>query len=199
MYLVLVERAGREAGDENLPDARDPELAHLVKPPVPVVEAAHDAHAVGVRSPHGERDAALAPEVAHVRAKLLVAPPVASLVKEVLVEAAERREKGVGVARSVDVAVAVRDAQQVRERLLAAFDKNATAGRASLVKAKDADFQLPWTLKAAGNAISTQPRYMVLRQMVLHHLVHHRAQLGPYRRLTEQKVPQIYGPTADER
>jgi uncharacterized damage-inducible protein DinB len=83
--------------------------------------------------------------------------------------------------------------------LLAAFDKNAKAGRASLTKAKDEDFQVPWTLKAAGNAISTQPRYMVLRQMVLNHLVHHRAQLGLYLRLVDQKVPQMYGPTADER
>jgi uncharacterized damage-inducible protein DinB len=83
--------------------------------------------------------------------------------------------------------------------LLAAFEKNAAAGRASLVKATDEDFQVPWTLKAAGNPILTQPRYMILRQMVLNHLVHHRAQLGIYLRLTDQKVPQMYGPTADER
>ena len=83
--------------------------------------------------------------------------------------------------------------------LLAAFEKNAAAGRAALMKATDADFQVPWTLKAAGNAVLTQPRYMILRQMVLNHLVHHRAQLGLYLRLTDQKVPQMYGPTADER
>jgi len=83
--------------------------------------------------------------------------------------------------------------------LLAMFDKNAKAGRVALAKATDADFQVPWTLKAAGNAVLTQPRYMILRQMVLNHLVHHRAQLGLYLRLTDQKVPQMYGPTADER
>jgi uncharacterized damage-inducible protein DinB len=83
--------------------------------------------------------------------------------------------------------------------LLAMFDKNATAGRAALAKASDADFQVPWTLKAAGNVVLTQPRYMILRQMVLNHLVHHRAQLGVYLRLVEVKVPQMYGPTADER
>jgi uncharacterized damage-inducible protein DinB len=47
--------------------------------------------------------------------------------------------------------------------------------------------------------VLTQPRYMILRQMVLNHIVHHRAQLGIYLRLTDQKVPQMYGPTADER
>jgi uncharacterized damage-inducible protein DinB len=52
---------------------------------------------------------------------------------------------------------------------------------------------------AAGHPVFTQPRYMALRQSVLNHLVHHRAQLGVYLRLTEQKVPQMYGPTADER
>ena len=83
--------------------------------------------------------------------------------------------------------------------LLAMFDKNAAAGRVALAKATDADFQVPWTLKAAGNPVLTQPRYMILRQMVINHLVHHRAQLGIYLRLTDQKVPQMYGPTADER
>jgi uncharacterized damage-inducible protein DinB len=83
--------------------------------------------------------------------------------------------------------------------LLAMFDKNARAGRAALAKASDADFQVPWTLKAGGNAVMTQPRYMIMRQMVLNHLVHHRAQLGVYLRLVDQKVPQMYGPTADER
>jgi uncharacterized damage-inducible protein DinB len=83
--------------------------------------------------------------------------------------------------------------------LLALFDKNATEGRAALVEATDADFQVPWTLKAAGNVMMTQPRYMILRQMVLNHLVHHRAQLGLYLRLAGEKVPSMYGPTADER
>ena len=83
--------------------------------------------------------------------------------------------------------------------LLALFDRNASAGRAALAKASDEAFQVPWTLKAGGNPVLTQPRYMILRQMVLNHLVHHRAQLGIYLRLTDQKVPQIYGPTADER
>ena len=81
--------------------------------------------------------------------------------------------------------------------LLELLDRNAKAGRAALVRATDADFQVPWTLKAAGNAVLTQPRYNVMRQQVLNHLVHHRAQLGIYLRITDQKVPSMYGPTAD--
>jgi uncharacterized damage-inducible protein DinB len=40
---------------------------------------------------------------------------------------------------------------------------------------------------------------MVYRTMMLNHLVHHRAQLGLYLRLTGQKVPAMYGPTADDK
>jgi uncharacterized damage-inducible protein DinB len=82
--------------------------------------------------------------------------------------------------------------------LLAELDRNATAGRAAIAAASDADFQVPWTLKRAGATLMTQPRYMILRTMTLNHLVHHRAQLGLYLRLADLKVPQMYGPTADE-
>jgi uncharacterized damage-inducible protein DinB len=83
--------------------------------------------------------------------------------------------------------------------LLAEFDRNAVAARGCIARATDEDFQAPWTFKVAGKAQFTMPRYQALRSTVLNHLVHHRAQLGVYLRLTEQKVPQMYGPTADER
>lgn len=82
-------------------------------------------------------------------------------------------------------------------KLLADFDKNAAAGRACIAKTSDEDFQVPWTLKAAGMAQSTQPRALALRTTVINHLVHHRAQLGLYLRLADEKVPNMYGPTAD--
>jgi uncharacterized damage-inducible protein DinB len=39
---------------------------------------------------------------------------------------------------------------------------------------------------------------MVLRQYVLNHVAHHRAQLGVYLRLNGIPVPATYGPSADE-
>jgi uncharacterized damage-inducible protein DinB len=45
----------------------------------------------------------------------------------------------------------------------------------------------------------TMPRYMMFRTMMLNHLVHHRAQLGLYLRLLDEKVPSMYGPTADDK
>ena len=82
--------------------------------------------------------------------------------------------------------------------LLAEFDRNATAGRAALAAASDEQFSVPWTLKKTGVVMMTMPRYQILRSMVLNHIVHHRAQLGLYLRLLDQKVPQMYGPTADD-
>ncbi|MFI5372902.1 MAG: DinB family protein, partial [Candidatus Eisenbacteria bacterium] len=41
-------------------------------------------------------------------------------------------------------------------------------------------------------------REQILRRWVLHHAIHHRAQLGVYLRLLDVPVPAIYGPTADE-
>jgi uncharacterized damage-inducible protein DinB len=83
--------------------------------------------------------------------------------------------------------------------LLAEFDKNALMARAAINDATDDAFQVPWTLKRAGVSVLTLPRYQMLRSMMLNHLVHHRAQLGIYLRLTDVPVPQMYGPTADER
>ena len=42
-----------------------------------------------------------------------------------------------------------------------------------------------------------QPRHIVLRETV-NHLAHHRGQLTVYLRLLDQKVPAIYGPSADD-
>ena len=85
------------------------------------------------------------------------------------------------------------------EQLLLLFDKNVAEARPLVEKVSDVALQEPWTLRAAGREVSTMPRYMAYRTLLLNHLVHHRAQLGVYLRLTEQPVPQMYGPTADER
>ncbi len=83
--------------------------------------------------------------------------------------------------------------------LLAEFDKNATAGRDAIVRATDEILAQLWTFKAAGKVMFTQTRYLALRTSVLNHMVHHRAQLGMYLRLLDEKVPPMYGPTADDR
>ena len=82
--------------------------------------------------------------------------------------------------------------------LLAEFDKNAAEGRTAIARGTDRDFEVQWTLKKTGAVMMSQPRYHMLRNMVLNHIVHHRAQLGLYLRMVDLKVPMMYGPTADE-
>ena len=81
--------------------------------------------------------------------------------------------------------------------LLEQFDKCSREGRDVIARTSDEQFQKPWTLLAAGVAQFTQPRYNVLRGMVINHLAHHRAQLGLYLRMVGAAVPDMYGPTAD--
>jgi len=83
--------------------------------------------------------------------------------------------------------------------LLAYFEKNATSARASIESASDEFLQGEWTLLAAGNKVLSAPRFRLLRNFVLHHLIHHRAQLTVYMRLNDIPLPGLYGPSADEK
>lgn len=81
---------------------------------------------------------------------------------------------------------------------LAVFDKNLGAARAALASTNDAHLMKPWSLKMAGKTLLTMPRVAVIRNFVLNHNVHHRAQMGVYLRLNDIPVPSVYGPSADE-
>jgi uncharacterized damage-inducible protein DinB len=82
--------------------------------------------------------------------------------------------------------------------LLNMFDTNLLALRAALGKASDPHLQKPWSLVANGNALFTQPRYLIFRTLFLNHMVHHRAQLGLYFRLLGVRVPAVYNDSGDE-
>ena len=62
----------------------------------------------------------------------------------------------------------------------------------------DAEFNAPWTLKAGGKEVFTMPKAAVMRNFVLNHMIHHRAQLLVYLRMLGVPVPSIYGPCGDE-
>ncbi len=84
-----------------------------------------------------------------------------------------------------------------RAQLLEWFDANAAALRKVLDRS-DADYAVSWSLKQGDTVYFTMPRYTCIRSFVLNHLVHHRAQLSVYLRLTGVAVPAMYGPSADE-
>jgi uncharacterized damage-inducible protein DinB len=83
--------------------------------------------------------------------------------------------------------------------LLGMFDQNYAAFRAALAGTSDAHLQTKWTLRSRGDVWFTETRWLVLREYILNHIVHHRAQLGVYLRLQGIAVPAIYNDSADEK
>jgi uncharacterized damage-inducible protein DinB len=88
-------------------------------------------------------------------------------------------------------------ASSIKE-VLEMFDQNVALAKAAIAKVSDEDMVKPWSLLTGGKTIFSRPRLATLRNLVLNHTVHHRAQLGVYLRLNDIPVPSIYGPSADE-
>ena len=88
--------------------------------------------------------------------------------------------------------------QPATDQLVETLDRHLAKARESLAKTND-EFLMTtkWRLRAGGKVVMEQPRHVVLRD-TLNHLAHHRGQLTVYLRLTDQPVPAIYGPSADD-
>jgi len=82
--------------------------------------------------------------------------------------------------------------------LLEKFDRELAGVRDALVAVTPEKWDQHWQFIFGGQTWIDQPRYQVFRDMVMNHLVHHRAQLGVYVRMVGGKVPGAYGPSADE-
>lgn len=82
-------------------------------------------------------------------------------------------------------------------KLLQTFDETVKKSRKIIASTSDQKFMKPWTFKKGGATMFTAPRVGVMRRFVMNHMIHHRAQLTVYLRLTGAKVPQTLGPTAD--
>ena len=85
-----------------------------------------------------------------------------------------------------------------RAEVLALFDGCLKTARASLVNKTDGELAAPWTLKNNGKEVFTMPKFAVMRNFVLNHMIHHRGQLVVYLRMLGVPVPSIYGPSGDE-
>lgn len=85
-----------------------------------------------------------------------------------------------------------------RAELLAIFDRGVAAARDRIQKATDQDWQVTWTFRYAGKDVMSMPRAVVMRNVVMNHMIHHRAQLGVFLRLNDVAIPGMYGPSADE-
>ena len=83
-------------------------------------------------------------------------------------------------------------------QLMRVLDEGAAKVRQALASLPDEAWKEDWKLLFQGKPLFNGSRFLAYRQMFLNHIVHHRAQLGVYLRLTDQRVPAIYGPSADE-
>ncbi|MBA3973482.1 MAG: damage-inducible protein DinB [Candidatus Solibacter sp.] len=100
---------------------------------------------------------------------------------------------------SVDVATSPRTPKLANKaEVLYAFDTNVETAREAIEYASDECITGEWSLMQEGRTLMKMPRMAVLRNFVMNHMIHHRAQLGVYLRLNDIPVPAVYGPSADE-
>jgi len=88
---------------------------------------------------------------------------------------------------------------KTRSELIQQFEASLKKGRDILQKTSDDRLlNSKWRLLTGGKLMSEQSRYEAVRDSVLNHMAHHRGQLTVYLRLNDEKVPALYGPSADE-
>ena len=83
--------------------------------------------------------------------------------------------------------------------IVAKFEENVKKAQNILEEAKDEDMMTLWKMTIHGNEIfPPTPRVQVVRGFLFNHLYHHRGELIIHLRATGNKVPGMYGPTADD-
>jgi uncharacterized damage-inducible protein DinB len=88
---------------------------------------------------------------------------------------------------------------KTRQDLIQQFEASLKKGREVLQRTTDDHLlNTKWRMLNGGKIMSEQPRYVAVRDGVLNHMAHHRGQLTVYLRMNGEKVPAIYGPSADE-
>jgi uncharacterized damage-inducible protein DinB len=86
-----------------------------------------------------------------------------------------------------------------RDAMLEMFERNVAESRSALAATNDAHLAGRWKLQFNGHTVVDLPRTVVLTDICLNHMIHHRGQLSVYIRLLNGKVPGLYGPSADDR
>lgn len=84
--------------------------------------------------------------------------------------------------------------------IVAKFEENVKKAQAIVENAKDDTMFTTWKMTFNGEqAFPPMPRIQVIRGFLFNHLYHHRGELVMYLRATGNKVPGLYGPTADDK
>jgi len=82
--------------------------------------------------------------------------------------------------------------------MMALFDENVKKARAFLDSLDDDRAAGDWRLTKGDKDLMSMPRIAAVRSFLFNHLYHHRGQIAIYLRIADERVPSIYGPTADE-
>lgn len=85
------------------------------------------------------------------------------------------------------------------EELLAILQASTNQALQSLEAIDINEFDKIWTVKFGDTIVFQAPKKVAIRGWAFDHLIHHRGQLSVYLRLLDIPVPNMYGPTADER
>ncbi|AKQ44987.1 hypothetical protein TH63_04050 [Rufibacter radiotolerans] len=84
------------------------------------------------------------------------------------------------------------------EELMDFFEENFKKAVKTLNDTNVVEIGKSWTLRNGEKVFFTLPRQVVIRNLAMNHLIHHRGQLSVYLRLLDVPVPGMYGPSADE-
>lgn len=85
-----------------------------------------------------------------------------------------------------------------RESLLSLFDERLADALQRLGRSNDDEMDETFTMRTGEQIQFQLPKKVILRNIVLNHIVHHRGQLTVYLRLLDIPFPGMYGPSADE-
>ena len=85
-----------------------------------------------------------------------------------------------------------------RSELRAAHDDAVAKALSALRGTSDDYLMTTWKLLVATKVVQEAPRHEVIEDTYTH-LAHHRGQLTVYLRMNGEKVPSVYGPTADDK
>ena len=94
--------------------------------------------------------------------------------------------------------VPLRDDASVAE-ILATLDATVPFANQRLAEWGDDGLAARWRMTREGKTLLEMPRMAMWRSVMLNHWYHHRGQLTVYLRLCDVPLPQVYGPTADEK
>jgi len=84
--------------------------------------------------------------------------------------------------------------------IVAKFEENVAKAQKVIENSDENNYFNEWKMEMNGSVLfPPMPKVQVVRAVLYNHLYHHRGELVVYLRATGNKVPGMYGPTADDK